>query len=116
MSTSAGMTVRPLRSTRAAPAGIATSPLRPTASKRAPRTTNAASSIGPLPSPTISRAPSYTVTSAWAAAGGVACSAASMTSATASVPVRFFSISHLPHTARVLYCVMNTPEIQPFPE
>src|SRR5215813_934836 len=58
---SAGITVLPVTPTRAAPAGAATSPRRPSAAIRSPTTTIAASSIGALPSPTISRAPSNTV-------------------------------------------------------
>src|SRR5437764_688877 len=57
---SAGITVRPVRSTRAAPAGAATAPFCPTAVIRPSRTTNAPFSIGALASPMISRAPSYT--------------------------------------------------------
>src|SRR5215470_15784364 len=62
-----GMTVLPLRSTRVAPAGTNTSARRPAAMKRVPSTTNAAFSMT-SPSPVISRAPSYTVTSVWACA------------------------------------------------
>src|SRR5262249_39253964 len=56
-----GMTVLPVRSTRVVPAGTNTSARRPAAMKRVPSTTNAAFSMT-LPSPVISRAPSYTVT------------------------------------------------------
>ena len=69
-STSAGITVLPVRSTRAAPAGACTSPLRPTRVNRAFSTRNAEFSIGAPPSPAISRAPSNSVTrraGAWAA-------------------------------------------------
>src|SRR5262249_31080710 len=59
------MTVLPVRSTRVAPAGTNTSARRPAAMKRVPSTTNAAFSMT-LPSPVISRAPSYTVTGGWA--------------------------------------------------
>ena len=58
----AGMTVLPARSTRAAPAGTCTSPALPTWVKRPLSTMNAAFSMGALSSPTMSRAPSNTVT------------------------------------------------------
>ena len=61
-STSAGITAFPVRSTVTAPAGISISPLRPTWLNRSPSTRKTASSMGGLPSPTIRRAPSNTVT------------------------------------------------------
>src|SRR5262245_54210862 len=67
-SISAGMTVLPLRSTRAAPGGAATSPFRPTRLNLLFSTRNAAFSIGVTPSPKNSRAPSNNV--ARLAAGG----------------------------------------------
>src|SRR5262245_53809744 len=69
----AGITVFPVRSTRAAPVGTSSSPLRPTRVNRVSSTMNAAFSIGGLPSPVISRAPSNTVTlagGAWASGRG----------------------------------------------
>ena len=63
MSMIAGITVLPARLTRRAPAGTGTSPPRPTCMMRVPSTTNAAFSIA-VPSPTISGAPSNTVTRA----------------------------------------------------
>ena len=68
-----GMTVLPVRSTRAAPAGTRTSPLRPTCVNRLFSTMNAEFSMGALPSLVMSRAPSNTVTpvgGAWASARG----------------------------------------------
>src|SRR5262245_22482811 len=63
----AGITVLPSRSTRVAPAGIATSPLRPIR-VIVPRSTRmAAFSIAGLPSPKIPRAPSNSTL--WALAG-----------------------------------------------
>src|SRR5262245_4729765 len=59
---SVGITVLPARFTRVAPAGTRTSPVRPTAVKRLPVTTKVAFSIGARPSPTMTRAPSKTVT------------------------------------------------------
>jgi hypothetical protein len=56
-STIVGMTVLPVRSTRAAPAGTCTSPRRPMAVKWLLSTTNTESSIGALPSPVMRRAP-----------------------------------------------------------
>src|SRR5512143_3520148 len=61
VSTSAGITVFPVRSTRAAPAGAATFPLRPTAVILAFSIRNAEFSMGTLPSPVMSRAPSNSV-------------------------------------------------------
>ena len=61
-STSVGMTVLPVRSTRVAPAGACTSPRRPTCVNWLCSTMNAEFSMGALPSPVISRAPSKTVT------------------------------------------------------
>src|SRR5947208_14294564 len=60
-----GITVLPERSTRAAPGGACTSARRPTVVNRLFSTTNAEFSIV-LPSPVMSRAPSYTVTFAGA--------------------------------------------------
>src|SRR4029453_11767251 len=57
-----GITVLPARFTRVAPAGTRTSLARPTAVKRLPVTTKVAFSIGARPSPTMTRAPSKTVT------------------------------------------------------
>src|SRR5262245_61996090 len=57
-----GITVLPARFTRVAPAGTRTSPVRPTAVNRLPVTTKVAFSIGARPSPTMTRAPSKTVT------------------------------------------------------
>src|SRR5882672_411983 len=56
------MTVLPVRLTRIAPAGTCTSPRLPTRVNRLFSTMNAESSMGALPSPVISRAPSNTVT------------------------------------------------------
>src|SRR5580765_2520165 len=53
-----GITVLPVRSTRTAPCGGWRSPFLPTQVKLSPSTRNAALSMGALPSPTISRAPS----------------------------------------------------------
>src|ERR1700676_3764856 len=53
-----GITVLPVRSTRTAPSGGWCSPFLPTHVKLSPSTRNAELSIGALPSPTISRAPS----------------------------------------------------------
>src|SRR5436309_2021422 len=80
-STIAGITVLPVRSTRRAPAGTASAPLRPTAVMRLPSTTKAESSIGVPPSPVISRAPSNTVTAGACAAAGDDAAAASRTTA-----------------------------------
>src|SRR5712671_562542 len=60
----AGITVLPERSTRRAPAGTVTSPRRPTATNLLFSITKAEFSIGVLPSPVISRAPSKTVIAA----------------------------------------------------
>ena len=57
----AGITVLPDRLTRVAPAGAFTAPAAPTWTKRVPSTTKVAFSIV-LPSPTMTRAPSKTVT------------------------------------------------------
>ena len=69
----AGMTVLPVKSTRAAPAGTFNCPLVPTWVNRLFSTMNAEFSIGARPSPTMSRAPSNTVTpagcGAWLAPG-----------------------------------------------
>src|SRR5713101_1402400 len=62
VSTIAGMTVLPVRSTRAAPAGTFTCPRLPTCVKRLFATMKAEFSMGAAPSPTMSRAPSNTVT------------------------------------------------------
>src|SRR5690348_10228159 len=59
-STLAGITVLPVRSTCAAPAGLRTCPRRPTCANCVFSITNAESSIT-LPSPVMSRAPSNTV-------------------------------------------------------
>ena len=56
----AGMTVVPVRSTRFAPAGASSSAAGPSWTNRPPSTTKAAFSMGGLPSPTISPAPSNT--------------------------------------------------------
>src|SRR5262245_45278690 len=69
-STIPGMTVLPVRLTRAAPAGAVTSPRRPTWVKRPPSTRNAESSIGALASPVMSRAPSNSVMVAGCATAG----------------------------------------------
>src|SRR3989442_673155 len=60
-STSAGITVLPVKSTRLAPAGGRISPLRPTRVNRLFWTRNAAFSIGGPPSPEMRRAPSKRV-------------------------------------------------------
>src|SRR5579871_608589 len=60
-STLAGITVLPVRSTRLAPGGTASSPFRPTAVNCVSATTNAEFSMV-LPSPAMSLAPSKTVT------------------------------------------------------
>jgi hypothetical protein len=53
------MTVLPVRSTRPAPEGAAIAPFRPTLVIVPRSTRNADCSIGALPVPEISRAPSY---------------------------------------------------------
>src|ERR1700681_2833819 len=58
MSMSAGMTVFPVKSTRAAPAGSWSSPFLPTLVNFVPSTRNDEFSIGARPSPAIRRAPS----------------------------------------------------------
>ena len=60
-STMAGITVMPVRSTRVAPAGTSTSAAAPTARNWPLSTANVAFSMT-SPLPTMSRAPSYTVT------------------------------------------------------
>jgi hypothetical protein len=60
VSTTAGMTVFPVKLTRVAPAGTVTCPRLPTWVMRLLLTTNAASSIGSRPSPRMSLAPSNT--------------------------------------------------------
>ena len=66
-----GITVLPARLTRVAPAGTVTLPLGPTCAMRPPVTTMVALSIGALPSPTMTRAPSKAVVpaGAWAPTG-----------------------------------------------
>src|SRR5262245_52605043 len=66
------MTVLPVRSTRRAPAGTVSAPLRPTWVMRVPSTTKAESPIGVPPSPVISRAPSNTVVACADADDGIA--------------------------------------------
>src|SRR5687767_6896344 len=58
----AGITVLPVRSTRAAPSGRGTSPFIPIRVNVPSSTTNAEFAIGALPSPTISCAPSNKTT------------------------------------------------------
>ncbi len=67
-----GITVLPARLTRVAPAGTVTLPLGPTWAIRPPVTTMVALSIGALPSPTMTRAPSKAVVPAGACALGCA--------------------------------------------
>ena len=88
----AGITVLPARFTRVAPAGTRTSAALPTCTKRAPLTTNEAFSIGARPSPTMTRAPSKTVTPV---AG--ACPRAVTDQAATAMTTRSFSrcMSHL---------------------
>ena len=61
-STFAGITVLPARLTRVAPAGTCSWPCRPTAVNRLFWTMKTEFSMGALPSPVMSRAPSNTVT------------------------------------------------------
>src|SRR6185436_10308003 len=86
VSTTIGITVLPARLTRAAPAGTRTSAAVPTWAIFAPSTTTVAFSIT-RPSPTITRAPSYTVT-LWADAG-IASPARTPTIATATSATAF---------------------------
>src|SRR5690349_4888549 len=76
---SAGITVLPVRSTRVAFDGIGTVPCFPTFTNLSPSTRNAECSIGLVPSPTISLAPSYKT-----AVPGRACVADTQTKAVAS--------------------------------
>ena len=74
--TSAGITVRPVRSTTLAAGGAGTSPAFPTRTITSPRTRNAASSMT-RPSPTITRPPVNSRTTAPDAAGSAGCAATS---------------------------------------
>ena len=101
-----GMTVLPVRSTRAAPSGACTSPRRPTEVNLPSCTTNAESSMGGASSPVISRAPSNKVALRAAAGGWLAGGAAH--AATKSMRPDRITIRHSPHTSsygRVIRCI-----------
>ena len=111
----AGMTVWPVRSTRAAPGGASTAPAAPTWVKRPSSTTNAAFSTV-VPSPTMSRPPSNstapeTGAGGWAgcAGGGASCGAQPASRQHSNNLIDFMTVS----SSVVLRCVVRTPYRSP---
>ena len=92
-----GITVLPAKFTCVAPAGARTSAALPTCANRAPFTMNDAFSIGGRASPTMTRAPSKTVTPV----AGV-CPKAATADAAMTVGARSFTRCTSPSTARTV--------------